>query len=80
VIPVPPLATGSAPVTPVVSDTLVTVLSEPLIVCLLAYPELLLATSVSVAVGRVTVPVLVIVEMTGDVSALLVRACDPCEV
>ena len=38
------------------------------------------ATKVSVAVGRVTVPVLLIVAITGVVRVLLVKVCEPVKV
>ena len=70
--PVPPLATGSVPVMPVVKDTLVIVLLAPLMVLFVNVSVVARPTSVSVAVGSVTVPVFEIVEITGAVSVLFV--------
>ena len=63
----------AVPETPVFKTALVNVLFVS--VSVVALP-----TSVSVLVGNVIVPVLLIVLITGLVSVLLVRVCDPVSV
>lgn len=62
-----------------VSDALAmldSVLDAPLMVLLVSVSVVARPTKVSVDVGSVRVPVLTMVEMTGEVSVLLVNVCD----
>lgn len=68
------LVTGRFPVTSFASRT-VRVLLAPLMVLLVRVSVVALPTKVSVEVGRVRVPVLLIVLITGEVRVLLVRVC-----
>ena len=72
VMPVPPLATGRVPVTLVAKLTSVMVFVLPLMVLLVRVSVVALATTVSVEVGSVNVPVLLICAITGVVKVLLV--------
>jgi len=91
VTPVPPLATGNVPVTPVVNGKPVALVRVPdagvprtgavkvglVRVLLVKVSVVALPTNVSVEVGRVMVlPVLLIELMTGVVRVLLVNVCD----
>ena len=67
VAPVPPLATGSVPVTAAARLMLEIVFEAPEIVLFVSVSEVPVPTSVVVAVGRVSVPVLTIVAITGAV-------------
>ena len=80
VTPVPPLATGSVPVTAVVRLILEIVLVAPEIVApvsvlLVRVSVVARPTKVSVDVGRVSVPPLTIVAIIGAVSVLLISVC-----
>jgi hypothetical protein len=56
------------------------VLLAPLMVLFVNVSEVALPTIVSVDVGSVKVPVLLILLMMGEVNVLLVRTCDPVRV
>ena len=59
---------------------LVNVFVEPLIVLFVNVSVVALPTKVSVLVGRVNVPLLTIVEITGEVNVLFVNICVPVSV
>jgi len=87
--PVPPLAIGSVPVTPVDKGSPVAFVKVPLegvpktgvvkvglvSVLLVSVSVVALPTNVSVLVGSVNVPVLLMLEIIGAVSVLLVNVC-----
>ncbi len=80
VAPVPPLATGNVPVTPVDRDTFVIVLLEPLIVLFVSVSVVARPTRVSGPAGNVSKPpepLIVGVFTTGEVSVLFVSVCVP---
>ena len=72
VAPVPPFAIGNCPETSLPKRT-VSVLFAPFIVLLVKVSVVSLPTKVSVEVGKVNVPVLLILDIIGKVSVLLVK-------
>src|SRR5210317_2214598 len=62
------------------ASTTVILLEAVLIVLFVSVSVVSLPTKVSVDVGNVIVPVLLIVEITGDVNVLFVNVCEPVNV
>jgi len=79
-VPLFKLVTGRLPVTPVTKDIFVTVLFDPFMVLLVSVSVVALPTNVSVLVGSVNVPVLLMLEIIGVVSVLLVKVSVPANV
>lgn len=85
VVTVPPKVTTVDPIVTVLFvkaefGTLVKVFVDPLIDLLVSVSVVALPTKVSVLVGKVNVPVFVMVEITGLVNVLLVSVCVPVRV